>query len=251
MRPRLPSLLLLWCGVCVLVLLSGPSSSLLPSVAGKTDADGGAAKALYCALCEAVVDEVDAAIALTASSHGHTVQTKWRIDEKRHIPYARTEHRLMEIIEDEIQPHLPLYGAVNHTDRLRLLRQFSAPPLSTAPLLPPSSADATEGVELSDTYSPSQFQQSAGMTSTLKLLYDRMIEGYLEEMLLLFHRAEEDIKSKLCIRKVRACPRGTTFEPFAPPEREVKKPTTTEGDTQSTPAEGEAAHDLSQGHSDL
>lgn len=31
----------------------------------------------------------------------HHVQTRWRVDDKRYIPYARTEHNLLEILEGE------------------------------------------------------------------------------------------------------------------------------------------------------
>ena len=211
-----------------LLSLLSPSSLLVPVLGGKA-AGGGGGKALYCALCEVVVDEVSAAIARVASEHAHVVQTKWRIDEKRHIPYARTEAVVMEIIEEQVAPSLPLYGASNHTGRTRLLRKFDAPSLATAPLLPPLSAADEEGEQgeqvLDDAYAPSAFNHTAGLTSSLSALYERMVDSHLEDMMLLFHRDEPDIKAKLCVHTVRACKKGTSFEPFHPPQRARKPPT--------------------------
>ena len=198
-------------------------------VGARASDEGG--KALYCALCEVVVDEVSAAIARTAAEHGHTVQTKWRIDEKRHIPYARTEAVVMAIIEDEVAPSLSLYGSTNHSGRVRLCRRFDAPRLPTAPLL--SSADEESGAELDDAYAPTAFNHSALLTSTLTALYERMVDSHLEDMMLLFHRDEDDIKAKLCIKTVRACRKGTSFEPFTPPQR-ARKAATTATDTDTT-----------------
>ena len=173
------------------------------------------ARGLYCALCEVVVDEVEAAVERTSSSHGHTVQTAWRIDEKRRIPYARTEHRLMEILEDELPQALPLYGACNHTDRQRLIRRRTAEQLPTSALLPSAAADAEAegGLE----YSPAFFSQSAALLSRLRSLYERLLESHLEDAILLFHKEEPDIRHKLCVTKARACKKDTAFDPFPPP----------------------------------
>jgi len=57
------------------------------------------ASRLQCGVCEAIVDEVNAGIA--ATSLKHSVQTRFRVDEKKRIPYARTEHNLIEIIESK------------------------------------------------------------------------------------------------------------------------------------------------------
>ena len=175
-----------------------PGVGAAKAAAAAASASPSSSKALYCALCEVVVDEVEAAIARTAEEHAHTVQTKWRIDEKRHIPYARTEHRVMEILEDELQPALQRYGAANHTERLRLLR-------------------TPEGAE--EPFSPEQFEHSARLSSTLSALYERMIDSHLEDMMLLFHRAEPHTKERLCVRKVKACSKGTAFDAVQPPER--------------------------------
>jgi len=238
MRPVLFVLLL------ALFLLSvAPSSSLAAAVKKASGGDSGGGKALYCALCEVVVDEVNAAIDRTADEHGHFVQTKWRIDEKRRIPFARTEHRVMEIIEQEVTPSLPLYGSTNHTGRTRLIRKPGAPPLPTAPLIPHDSEGEGEGVgEGSDVdYSPSEFTHSRLLTETLTSLYERMVDVHLEEMALLFHRAEEQVKEKLCIQKVKACSKGTSFEPFHPPTRQRSTTAPLNPSPPSPPEESEAA----------
>lgn len=43
------------------------------------------------------MDEVEEGIENTAEKH--TVQVRFRLDEKVRIPYARTEYRLIEILE--------------------------------------------------------------------------------------------------------------------------------------------------------
>lgn len=54
---------------------------------------------LSCGVCESLVDEVESGIA--SSKHTHSVQTRFRVDEKKHVPYARTEHHLLEMMEAE------------------------------------------------------------------------------------------------------------------------------------------------------
>lgn len=53
------------------------------------------------AACRAIVDEVHQGIDDTVEKH--TVQVRFRVDEKIRIPYARTEYRLIEILEGVCQ----------------------------------------------------------------------------------------------------------------------------------------------------
>ena len=73
------------------------------------------------------MDEMESAIARVEQQHAHTVQTAWRIDSKKRIPYARTESVLLELLEDDMPPLLRHYGVSNHTGRQRLLRRADAP----------------------------------------------------------------------------------------------------------------------------
>ena len=192
------------------------SSAAASSTAGSSDSSK--SRELYCALCEAVVDEMEAAIGRVEQQHGHTVQTAWRIDEKRRIPYARTESVLLQLLEDDVPPLLRLYGVSNHSGRQRLLRRHDAAQLDTAPLLPDPTATDTDS---SLPYSPSEFASSGGVTAALSALYERLLDSWLEDIVLAFHkRQHDDIKDALCVKTIRACRKGTTFEPFRRPSRQ-------------------------------
>jgi len=193
---------------------------------------------LYCALCEAVMDEMESGIGRIEQQHAHTVQTAWRIDEKRRIPYARTESVLLQLLEDDVPPVLRLYGVSNHTGRQRLVRRHDAPQLDTAPLLPELDGDTHDSTHAADDgsgetdsanhtastqlpYSPAEFTSTATLTSTLTALYERMIDSYLEDIMLAFHKQKyDDVKDALCVKTIRACRKGTTFEPFPKPSRQ-------------------------------
>ena len=226
--------------VVLLVLLAGclplvfctapPSADSSPSSSG----NDGSSRELYCALCEAVMDEMESAIARIEAQHSHTVQTAWRIDEKKRIPYARTESVLLQLLEDDVPPLLRHYGVTNHTGRQRLVRRADAPQLDTAPLLPgdehsqQNDAPAGDGSgesgsnisSSSASYSASEFSSSPLLSDTLTALYNRMIDSYLEDIMLAFHKRQHDnVKDALCVRTIRACRKGTTFEPFRRPAR--------------------------------
>jgi len=82
----------------------------LAALAGRVDAGR-----LACGVCEALVDEVNAAIDSTTQTH--SVQTRFRIDEKKRVPFARTEYNLLEIMEgDKFPKRFEKYGIVKpHT----------------------------------------------------------------------------------------------------------------------------------------
>ena len=165
------------------------------------------------------------------------MQTAWRIDEKRRIPYARTESVLLGLLEDDLPPLIKLYGVTNHTGRQRLVRRHDAPQLDRAPLLPDSDTaeQRTADVDTTDPstatqpiaesphspYSASEFSSSTVVTDTLSALYDRMMDSYLEDIMLAFHKQKHaDVRDALCVKTIRACKKGTTFEPFRRPRRE-------------------------------
>jgi len=191
--------------VVVVLLLSavvGVDSSDLPD------------KSLYCAVCELLVDEMEAGIERTTNQF--TVQTKWRIDEKKRIPYARTEHRLLEILEEEIHPLLRFYGSSNQTGRIRLIRKEEAAKkteINNQTNDHQQSLDSSSSTSSSDSLQspPSDFSYSASITQSIIALYDKLLDSWLEEIILLFHREEAEIKTKLCIKTVRACKKGTNF----------------------------------------
>jgi hypothetical protein len=66
---------------------------------------------LACGVCEALVDEVN--LSILTSEKTHTVQTRFRVDEKKRVPYSRTEHHLLEIMEaDDFPKRFEKYGVV-------------------------------------------------------------------------------------------------------------------------------------------
>ena len=196
------------------------------------------------------MDEMESAIARTEQQHAHTVQTAWRIDQKRRIPYARTESVLLELLEDEVPPMLRHYGVSNHTGRQRLVRRPEAPQLDTAPLLPDDdsgeqtdtvTADSSTNTNTSSStglaYSAAEFSASPLLLDTLTALYNRMVDSYLEDIMLAFHKQQHDnVKDALCVRTIRACKKGTTFEPFRRPRRlreQQQQQTQTQAQTQT------------------
>lgn len=63
------------------------------------------------------MDEVETAISETTIKH--SVQTRFRIDEKQRIPYARTEHNLLEIMEsDQFPKKFEKYGVIRPYSKL-------------------------------------------------------------------------------------------------------------------------------------
>jgi len=74
------------------------------------------ASKLSCGVCEAIVDEIESGISSTIKQH--YVQTRFRIDEKKKVPYSRTEHNLMEIIDAPgFARKFDLYGVVKPNSR--------------------------------------------------------------------------------------------------------------------------------------
>jgi len=207
--------------------------------------------ALKCAVCEIFVDEMNFAISRTEDEYDFGVQTRWRVDEKRRIPYARTEFRLLEIVESEIISELTHYGIANHTDRYRLIRAPTAPirpnvssnEVTTASAGAPSMPDRRP-------YDPAQFTHTSVVTATIKLVYERMTERYLEEILLLFHKAEEtDVKRKLCIEMTRSCTAETLFDAVPEPTR-VDMPTPTTPESAVTAAAASITPEAAEVHPD-
>jgi len=139
----------------------------------------GLRKDLYCGVCLAVVDEVETEIANTKESH--TVQVRFRVDEKKRIPYARTEYRIIEIIENEISKKFDQFAISGRGDNLRIVRLSGG------------------NVKLENV------SMGAEATASIRRLYDHMTEEHLEDMTRLFHNSVPNIKRELCVAITRAC----------------------------------------------
>lgn len=70
---------------------------------------------MYCAVCETVVDEINQAINEAIKQHDYSVQTRFRIDEKRASPYARSEPYLLSLIEDTLPSIIKQYGVLEQS----------------------------------------------------------------------------------------------------------------------------------------
>jgi len=128
-----------------LLLLASLVASVLPS-SSLHSASGllqpVAASQYACGVCEAIVDEVNAGIAATTLTHH--VQTRFRVDEKKRIPYARTEANLLDILEaKDFAKRFDKYAAVKpHTKSAAAVRQAYKEAKETP--APPTDASVTE-----------------------------------------------------------------------------------------------------------
>jgi hypothetical protein len=155
---------------------------------------------LGCGVCQSLVDEMNVAIEATAETF--VVQTRWRIDEKKKIPYARTEHRLLEILETELASALNKYGVQPQPTRLHHAANDNDGTSSAA-----SAAIQFPFLKLVKTAGVSDQDVKSGkdVTTDIQSTYEHLVEEYLEEIMLLFHRDENDIKQKLCIDLTQSC----------------------------------------------
>jgi len=166
--------------IAPLVVIVCLSVLLLATTTGVDALPRGLRKDLYCGVCLAVVDEVEAEIANTKESH--TVQVRFRVDEKKRIPYARTEFRIIEIIENEISKKFDQFAISGPADNLRIVRLSGGKDIKL------------ENVSM-----------GAEATNSIRRLFDHMTEEYLEDMTRLFHNSAPNIKRELCVTITRAC----------------------------------------------
>jgi len=182
-------------GTCLLLCLF--SFLVSPAATKKTHQ-----RELKCSLCEVIVDEVESGIIRT--SNKNNVQSRFRIEEKKYIPYARTEYRIMEILEDEIPNKLSSYGIVRGST-WRVAKSSPPPPTTTTTVTsgsgdPNAPAVAPVDVEISDKN-----------TKKLKHVYEELLFGHTDEITLLFHKSEPEVKRKMCIDLIKACPSSYKF----------------------------------------
>jgi len=272
------------------------------------------ANRLMCGVCEAMVDEVN--IAIANNPNQHAVQTRFRIDEKRRTPYARTEAALLEILEsDEFVRKFHAYSIVKpHTRTARLMKvayedvtagrepsvmedekddntgkdqSKNSESSNTETSMNEQSAtatDATESTESADSAStasstpppptprrvpfrppssltslplalqhahihlvPSSLTMNTGLVvesigdnsslqSEVESAFNELIEEYLDEALLMFHRDVTDIKSKLCVEVSEACKPTKRKKKKQGRKGKVKKGANAESSTPTAPA---------------
>jgi len=193
--------------LCLLVvflfcLCTFPSSSIAASAAYSH---------LQCSLCVSALDEIEYAVEQTKEEYD--VLTKWRVDDKRKIPYKRTEFRILEILEKEVHPQLEKYGlcAVVEDKTGKTVKRYCR----------------------EDWRFGNYSKLSKGLERHVKERYDELVEEEMEEMTLLFHRATAiaEIKQKVCVDKTKMCRRLPEYaktstaapNPNAPPPFEEPK----------------------------
>jgi len=143
----------------ILAATKHKSANNKPSKAG-----GKPSSELFCGVCEVMVAEVEAGIAATTEKH--EVQTRFRVDEKKRMPYARTEYRIMEILENDIATKFSDYGVLPdrgvHGHQVLAKKSSAAvsTPASTtndtvaSPSTPSPSTPSTETVPSTDSSTP-------------------------------------------------------------------------------------------------
>lgn len=212
------------CSVLIL-LLSFVAGFLLPlSVSSAASVTYGQ---LHCSLCINALDEIEYAVEQTKEDF--TVQTKWRVDDKRKIPYKRTEFRILEIMEHEVSPKLEKYGLCAAVDE--------------------KSGKNVKRYCREDWRFGNYSKLSKALEKDVKERYSELIEEHMEEITLLFHRANDitEIKQKVCVDTTKICRKLPDYaktstaapNPNAPPpfeEPQAENKTETVAPTQTTDA---------------
>jgi len=136
---------------------------------------------LQCATCKTFVDEVHRGILETKETH--TVQVRFRIDEKIHIPYSRSEYRLLEIMDALCDGAMKDYGVSGHEN-----------------------ADAKRLVSTKNLRgSIADFSMGAHISSQIVRLCHRLKDEHEEEILQVFHRSHDQPHHRVCVDISQSC----------------------------------------------
>ncbi len=165
------------------------------------------AREVSCGVCAALVQEVQRGVDETAETH--TVQVRFRVDEKIRVPYARTEARLLEIFENLCR------------DSLAKRYVLGEEPVSNELHSSGFTHQALEASMFGNT-DPKLKQQ-------LESACRELLDDHEEHIWKLFHRSVpvEEISERVCVQLSRACPNPAVLadalraSPFAP-EPEVE-----------------------------
>lgn len=145
-------------------------------------------KDIQCSVCEVVVFHISEGINETTETH--TVQTAFRIDDKKRTPYARTEYRLLEIIDNDVLSKLKKYNI-----RLR------------------SRNDTRSGKKLVRV--GSHKQPSKKVQRDIERVFERMMDEHSEDFVNFFRVENKDIRQKVCVDLLSVCESTTGVEEFA------------------------------------
>jgi len=177
-------------------------------------------KDLLCPVCVVLVDETIAGINRTEETH--SVQTKWRIDEKKNalkIPYAYSEYRLMEIIEKDVERSLKDYALSSQGD-VHLLVKLSGGNVSV-----------------------NNVTMSEDITKEIKWIYENFVSDSEEDIVLVFHRniglSWSDYRTKVCQNLLKVCTEAHLISLPPPLKLQETEPSLPPSSTDSVKTEGE------------
>lgn len=216
-----------------------------------------AQKRLSCAVCESFVDEVNTCISSTRETH--TVQARFRIDEKKHIPFKRSEYRLQQIFDEEAPDRVVNnWGLFNRQiERESQEKRQAELEARTVNATEEERAKEEEYEELRSASlreSREEFEkQSISHSLQLEVLYklahgaesdeklksevkstlEELLEDHTDEAIMLFHKDVANLKHKLCVDVMEAC-KKVKPKKKKPAKKTVKKTSTTTNTTTTT-----------------
>lgn len=144
-------------------------------------------KDIKCSVCEVVVHHISEGI--NATTETHTVQTAFRIDTKKRTPYARTEYRILEIIDNDVLNKLKKYNI-----KLR------------------PKNDTRSGKKLVRV--AQHKQPSKKVQRDIERVFDRMMDDHSEEIVQFFRVETTDVRQKVCVDLLSVCESITGEEDF-------------------------------------
>jgi len=142
-------------------------------------------KDIQCGVCEVVVHLVDKGI--NATTETHTVQTRFRIDEKKRTPYSRTEWRILEILDNDVPKALESFN-------IKLRR------------------DGRKGKKLAKVGLDKI--TSRKVKSSVRKVFERMMDDHSDEIVRFFREPQTDIRRKVCVDLIKVCKTTTDDETF-------------------------------------
>lgn len=204
---------------------------------------------LSCAVCEKTVEKVrhaqyNPSNPKAQQQHDIQVQTRFRIDEKKKVPYYKTEFRLLEILEEEVKSTWNTIGACmeTHQERFYLLETAKQHLIEhdNYQLTSEDGIEATEEDKRSQFYFYLPCQNYTRNEKFLRLVehtYDTMMDNSLDTMVRKFQSFEDTfipptsedadleyekdkfelnmqriLKGDLCKRELKLCPADLPFD---------------------------------------
>jgi len=174
--PAMPGLVrlsrpLVMFGVCLsvlmVVLLATPGSGAYTK------------KELSCGTCRLVL--ADLLTGIESTNETYSIQTRFRIDEKKRVPYSRSEYNINEILESLCKK----IGSVG-------VQHFGGQVPHVI------KAGALKGTL-------KNLEMSGDANKVVRRVCDDMLEDFIDEITLTYHRSEKQAERKVCVDITRSC----------------------------------------------